>query len=269
MANGTNQSTNSAVACSNSVLVISSIAEKTPFKAFSHSPPRRANDSPAPGHYDTDSHSLAVRSLVSHNKNESVGKGTFMRGDNRESKTSFTEEFVDPGHYADYHLDVASMFGRSTQSQNRCVSEGKIPFGSHVGRDGSGEVTTTKCNAGPGDYDFHHLYGCGVRGNPLSSLKSKSPLCGYVRKTDTPGVGVYSPEKVPSSYSYSKCGSSAFAGQTPQHAVSAHDVPTTGTTIGPDTYVQDHHSINKMLRRSQDASKNAPPFGSSSRREIG
>ena len=129
-----------------------------------------ANETPAPGHYDTDTHSLAVRSLVSHNKNESAGKGTFMRGDNRESKTSFTEETVDPGHYADYHLEVSSMCGRSLQSLNRCVSEGKIPFGSHVRRDDAAEITTTKCNAGPGDYDFHHLYGCGVRGNPLGAV---------------------------------------------------------------------------------------------------
>lgn len=191
-----------------------------------------------------------------------------MRGDNSDMITSFTEQFVEPGHYADYYLDRVSC-GKGMESANKRVREGKLAFGTNTVR---GDVATkAEHNVGPGAYEYYHLYGCGQCGekhaaqhskSALSTLQSTVPRCGYIRNIDTPGAGDYYPEKTERhGYSYSKRGSSAFAGLTPQHGVQLHEGSATGVIVGPNSYDQDHGTIRRM---SMEHNPRLPPFGASS-----
>lgn len=173
----------------------------------------------------------------------------------------------DPTAYSDYHLDKASMGSCSHQMSNRHVREGRIGFGSRVARcvDASFEDNSAEAKTrGPGSYNFDHLYSCGVqRGSTQSgttAFTNKAPLCGYVRKSDTPGVGEYRPGRVERT-SDSKLGSSAFADST---ARCASGLLAGAIGPGPETYEQDHKSLSYILENQHNP--RLPPFGVSSRR---
>lgn len=181
--------------------------------------------------------------------------------DNRSAR-SLTED-GDPTLYSDYYLEKASL-GACSRSPNKSVREGKIGFNSQVARCVDAAFEDRSPMRGPGTYDFHHLYGCGImrdaRQSGTTAFNNKSPLLGYIRQIDTPGVGEYEPEMVEGNGGFSNQGSSSFAGNT---ARCAEAIASAGTA-GPETYEQDHHSIARILETKRNP--NLPPFDVSSRR---
>lgn len=231
------------------------------------SPPVNRDDTPGPGEYDCDSHSLGKRVLKSHNKHISQGHGCFMTNlDDDRSAPSLTGD-GDPTAYSDYHLERASLGACSQQISNRQVRQGRIGFGSRVARcvDASFEDNSEAAKLrGPGAYNSEHLYSCGsmhgaATQSGTTAFTNKAPLCGYVRKIDTPGVGDYRPERI-ETCSDSKLGSSSFAGTT---ARCSTDPASSGVGPGPESYELDQHTISRLLDKSNSL---LPPFGVSSRR---
>merc|ERR1712167_567199 len=108
---------------------------------------------------------------------------------------------VDPGTYSDYYLEQDSTGNHRTT--NKRVKEGRLAF------NGDGPRCVNACfedmsgERGPGTYDYYHMYGTGAPAGPggrgvvahkgTNAFTNKVPLCGYIRKIDTPGVGAYSP----------------------------------------------------------------------------
>ena len=171
-----------------------------------------------------------------------------------------TEETPDPGAYSDYAL-VQQSLGRdaSLLSLNRRVREGKLAFDSDISRDDGGGLIN-KDSIGPGRYNYTHMYACGEpKAGPQmdSSFKSKIPMGAYVRKSEVPGAGRYDPEKKDRGNSYSKSGSSAFAGDSPQRPKKGVEVATDGTDLGPASY-----NVTKSLLH--DYNPRLPGFGQSS-----
>lgn len=239
-------------------------AKKDPSKSWAfNSTNTRRDHSPAPGDYNTDAHTLAVLALKSHNKSIARGKGSFMTNlhDDR-SSPSLTSE-GDPTAYSDYHLEKASLGACSRQSSNSKVREGQIGFNSKVARCVDASFDDRTPLRGPGSYNYHHLYGCamdpGATKSGTTAFTNTAPLCGYVRKIDTPGAGDYRPEPAEGN-SYSKLGTSAFAGNS---ARCASQIATAGQ-VGPESYDQDHHSITRMLASKRNP--RLPPFNASGAR---
>ena len=230
--------------------------------------PLQKGETPGPGTYDIDKVALAVLCRATSNKPIAEGKGTFMRTDNRDPPASMTEQHVDPGHYNDYYLEN-TMTGKILQSPNKLVQSGKLPFGSNESRDAK-EIETTPCKAGPGDYEFYHLYGVSGRmngvpnsTNALVSLRSKAPRLGPLSSAgqDTPGAGHYEPElQEKRGFSYSKKGQSAFASNTPLLEKRALEGSATGEVIGPGSY-EARPAIGAVTKNPK-----APPFGSNVKR---
>jgi hypothetical protein len=235
---------------------------------FAFDQPARSNesDTPGPGHYDLQSHDLTRRALVTANKTISQGKGTFMSSADadRSAPKLLFQHGVDPTAYSDYYLINAST--GSQTSANKKVREGGIGFNSNVARCVDAAFEDRSGARGPGTYDYSHMYatsqnsGRARAGRGTTAFTSKVPLCGHVRKIDTPGAGEYSPELVKErGFSYSKAGSSAFAGNT---ARCASSIMPDGTA-GPETYDLSGSSITAMASKKNPKS---PPFGTSSRR---
>jgi len=229
-----------------------------------NSPAVRRDETPAPGDYETDTHTLAVRALKTHNKAISSGRGTFMTKLNDDRSAPSLTEDGDPGAYSDYHLEKASLGACNSHISNKSVREGQIGFNSRVARCVDASFDDRSGARGPGHYDFHHMYGCGVSlkspsKSGTSAFTNKAPLLGYLREIHTPGSGDYRPEPIERS-SDSKLGSSAFAGNTARCAASLES--TCGP--GPETYEQDHRSLTRQLH--DRLNPNLPPFGVSSRR---
>ena len=232
-------------------------------KVYAYDSPARDSSRsprPAPGAYEVNQHTMAVRSRKSHNKLVSQGMGNFMSKLNEDRSAPRFGEEGDPTAYSEYALEKASISATSRQTLNRRVQSGSIGFNTSAAR-----CATTGCEEplrGPGSYDFHHLYGCGetvrkaTSASGSASFTSQSPLRGYIRKNDTPEGGAYDPERLKAG-SVSKLGLSAFAGKT------ARCVSVIDETLDPTTYNVDHYSIQRELT---NANKLLPPFNSSSRR---
>lgn len=232
--------------------------------AFNSQSSQRYSDTPAPGDYETDNHSLAVRALKTHNKAIAQGKGNFMTKMNDDRSAQSMTEDSDPTLYSDYYLDKASL-GACSRSANKSVREGRIGFNSQVPRCVDAGFEDRSPLRGPGTYDFHHLYGCGImhgaRQDSTTAFSNKAPLLGYIRQVDTPGVGDYGLEELHArTGSFSNQGWSSFAGNS---ARCADHIQTAGTA-GPESYDQDHKSIVRMLEAKQNL--RLPPFAVSSRR---
>ena len=229
--------------------------------SFSQPPKSRESDTPGPGSYDLDQRSLSVRALASHNKTISKGKGTFMTsGSNDRSAPRMTMETPDPAHYSDYHLEKASL--GSAKSANKHVRDGKIAFDSNGPRCGDSSFEDRSPLRGPGHYDYSHLYESSVskanKNKGTTAFTNKAPLLGYMRKIDTPGVGEYDPKRMDhgNGNSYSKVGTSAFAGNTARCAEAA----ASAGTAGPETYDLEGSSLSR--RAAAMVNPRAPPFGS-------
>ena len=236
--------------------------------------PDHSNETPGPGHYDLQSEDLTRRARLTHNKPIAAGKGSFMSyGESDRSAPMFGIE-TDPTLYSDYYLKNSTA-GRAT-SVNKKVQGGEMPFLSTMPRCVDPAFEDRSGARGPGTYDTYHMYGTGQKGagsvqsvqpksGGTSAFTNKAPLCGHVRKIDTPGVGEYSPEKVHCrGFSYSKAGSCAFAGNTPRCASDIKCAQDTDHTVGPQTYDVSHRSITAMLANKMNP--RSPPFSSSSRR---
>ena len=224
--------------------------------------------SPAPGHYEDNQHALSRTSRLSHNVPVKQGQGTFLSLQTREGLLLNGDG--DPGAYADHDLLKASLSARSRQSPNTLVREGKSGFTSKSPR-GIGVDRIVK-GPGAGEYSFGHLYACGepqATNQISSSFKSRLPLAGHIRKSDTPGCGDYFPDQAKDwSTAHLRCaskaGMSCFAGGSPQHELRVHEGVATGAGVGPDTYEQDRHSLHKQMLAHRNP--RLPGFASSSRR---
>ena len=225
----------------------------------------RPSDTPAPGDYENVfQHSLEKRSQFTFNVPYREGRGNFGTFEMREAG-GIRDETGEPGAYADYALSLASRSGCSVNSQ---VREGRIAFGSNTARDKGSSVDEGGSGLPPGKYSYKHLYETGQIGAKMamnSSFKSVLPLGAHVRYSDTPGAGSYYPERYGSSYervTYSKLGSSSFAGDSPQRHLPADARP--GVSPGPESYEQGQFSITTELRTKHNP--RLPGFASSSRR---
>ena len=157
----------------------------------------RRQKTPGPGAYDVPKH------LV-------IGSPDPRLSSNFASKVPrtlhHTDHFGDPGQYdlqkAAPSLGKNEPIGQSIGSSfNETVKSGRASFNTRgTGRARSAPPRNQR--GGPGEYDFDHLYRVGATAtspggrspSPSSSFRSKTPLGGHVRKSDTPGVGRYDPK---------------------------------------------------------------------------
>jgi len=224
--------------------------------------PGSRSGSPAPGAYDAAlQETLSARTMRSFNTSASGGKASFgtltKRGDNG------PQQGGDPGQYnvetPGVHTGKAeTLSSRSRRSFNRDVGRGRGSFNSTSARSSTPPPRSTR--GGPGEHDFAHLYSCGNASTQVtSSFMSAMPLGGHVRKSHTPGVGEYEPNQV-AAKSFSREGSSMFAGSLKSRSVSSFS--TTGEHVGPGSYELQSGSIEK--RMNQTSNPRLPAFGSSS-----
>jgi len=212
---------------------------------------------PGPGAYDTPSH-LTIGGSIGTRPTAS-----FASNSNRTSSRAAADGLGDPGAYdierAGVHLGKKEpISARSRRSFNRDVNGGRGSFNSTTQRSSSAPPRSTR--GGPGEHDFAHLYSCGNASTQVtSSFMSAMPLGGHVRKSHTPGVGEYEPNQV-AAKSFSREGSSMFAGSLKSRSVSSFS--TTGEHVGPGSYELQSGSIEK--RMNQTSNPRLPAFGSSS-----
>lgn len=221
----------------------------------------RSNETPAPGAYDTDAHSLAGQLRKTHNKMIAQGRGTFMSKLNEDRSAQSLTEDGDPTLYSDYHLEKMSL--GKIHTYNKLVSAGTIPFGTNTGRTDA-DFEDRSPLRGPGSYDYHHLYGCGVMhgvgGKGTTAFTNSAPLLGFHRNIETPGAGAYEPKTIHGNGGFSNQGTSSFTGNT---ARCAEHITSAGTA-GPETYDLDHQSIARAIVAK--INPRLPPFDVSSRR---
>ena len=178
--------------------------------------------------------------------------------DQDRSAPKMTEETPDPSHYSDYYLKKQSIGNLKTA--NKHVRDGKIAFDSNGPRCGDSSFEERSPLRGPGHYDYSHLYESGVskadKNRGTTAFTNKAPLLGYMRKIDTPGGGEYDPKRMDHYNSYSKKGTSAFAGSS---ARCAETTAASAGTAGPDTYDLEGMSLGQQAAKM--VNPRAPPFG--------
>jgi hypothetical protein len=220
----------------------------------------RTSTGPGPGYYDNDSESISQRSIRSWNSAASQGRSNFMSCSKRDD--AIADNSGDPGQYT---LESHGLAEMSKSTHNKRNKQGLSAFGSRSSRCSE---TARLVDAGP--HDYQHLYSCGV-GNrsgsspqATSSFRSSVPLNHFVRVTQTPGIGIYSPQQISSKdLGISTQGSSMFAGKSNQHA-DIDQSQKCSRGIGPGTYELSKNSLYEQLRSSSNP--RLPAFSSSARR---
>jgi len=227
--------------------------------------PESRSKSPAPGAYDAqEKETLSARSAKTFNTSASTGKasfGTFTKRDEKRGSVGADVMYsVDnPGVNSGKAENLAS---KAKRSFNREVSAGRSSFNSSSNREKSSKKETTR--GGPGEHDYSHLYQCGNSTPMTSSFMSAQPLGGHIRKSDTPGVGSYSPATNSLEIkSASRNGGAGFAGTTSREKKT--NVSATGEHVGPGSYELQAGSIEKRL--AAKINPRSPGFGSSSARD--
>jgi len=235
------------------------------------------NVSLGPGTYDPD-HGMRMTD-TSHrtfNRSASDGGGNFGTTSRREGMR--IAEGTDPGLYDLDHEGVhmgnkEPMAYKTQRSFNSEANKGRGSFNSTTPRPSSAPPRKPM-RGGPGEHDYSHMYSCGKSGPQMSSsFRSSSPLAGHIRKSSTPGVGSYDPNEgmsqpnllsSRSAKSYSKDGSSMFAGVGLKSRTKMANTQSTSKDVGPGTYEQEHGTL---LRDAVDKNNpRLPPFASSSSR---
>ena len=156
-------------------------------------------------------------------------------------------------------------------SYNRAVAAGEGSFLQRTPRATSAPRSRVR-SAGPGDYDYKHLYETGSDASirMRSAFQSDLPLGGHVRKSTTPGVGTYETTAGPMgksmnrmSRSFSNEGMSMFASKVPATKNLA-DSTRTSENVAPGSYDLSRQSIGGELARSKNP--RLPGFRSSAPR---
>ena len=215
---------------------------------------------PGPGSYDIPDHMKFGGPVGGR------GSATFASTTSRLRKE--TDHMGDPGAYDIEHVGVhmgkkEPMSAKTGRSFNRDINTGKGSFGSTSNRSSSAPPRSQR--GGPGENDYSHMYATGASQNSArgsSSFMSSVPLGGHIRKSDTPGVGEYDPNKIESK-NFQKNGSAIFAGSVSSRGVASKS--TTGTNVGPGSYDLSGRSIEAQL--SSKTNPRSPGFGSSTTRE--
>ena len=218
---------------------------------------------PTPGSYDdgVQRDSLGQKSRRSFNSPATQGKANFWSHTPRSALLE--NDNGDPGAYAD-SADAEFVATRSRRTYNKEHKIGKASFNSITPR-GDG-VDFLGSGVGPQKHDYPHLWACGRPCTPMrSSFKSATALGQHVRKTDNPGVGDYTPEKVRGEHrGRSKRGSSMFADGMAQHSLYEREPPMTEESVGPGSYHDEANTLHGRLVSSRNP--RLPPFSSSASR---
>jgi len=251
---------------------------------FSSSRPRSAsgaanvNVSLGPGTYDPDAGMTMIdASARTFNKSASSGSANFGTNSRREGMR--VADGVDPGMYdletEGVHLgNKEAMSHKTKRSFNTEAHKGRGSFNSTTPRPSSAPPKKPT-RGGPGEHDYSHMYTCGKNSVGMSSaFRSSSPLGGHVRKSTTPGVGSYEPNDAQtqrqnlssqSAKSFSKDGSSMFAGVGVTSRSRSSNSAATGKDVGPGTYASDQGTI--LREAVEKHNPRLPAFGSSSTRQ--
>ena len=235
---------------------------------------------PGPGTYSADGSGLidetvGARSHRSFNEGAQKGASSFNTRQGRVVRQPLKATAA-----VDYTIDHGGVnLGKSEplahaarRSFNVGVKEGRASFDSRVKRPHS--APTASARGGPGEQDFSHLYRIGATAaskGPSSSFRSKTPLGGHVRKSDTPGVGRYDPKP-----QYAVGGGATSGGNEPgkksavfaSTTASARTSParsTSGPNVGPGTYDAAAHTLQRELEKKRNP--RLPGFGSSAARD--
>ena len=226
------------------------------------------NNAVGPGQYENlGNETVTARSVRSFNKSAKAGAAAFGSNQSRTDRSGGSASNCHPGQYtitaenAGVHTGKAEpMASRTARSHNVNANKGKSTFNSTAQRPAS--APKGKAFGGPGEYDSSHLYSCGKEGTAMSSaFKSSLPANAHVRKSMTPGVGMYNPSvdcehERPPSASFKGPARSTASGRS-----------TTSTSLGPGSYDLDR-GISHNLFEKVKASKRAPPFNSSAPRDY-
>ena len=226
----------------------------------------RRKNVPGPGTYEMPEF-YKVGGQVIFNKSAKMGAAAFGSNQSRTDRSGGSASNCHPGQYtitaenAGVHTGKAEpMASRTARSHNVNANKGKSTFNSTAQRPAS--APKGKAFGGPGEYDSSHLYSCGKEGTAMSSaFKSSLPANAHVRKSMTPGVGMYNPSvdcehERPPSASFKGPARSTASGRS-----------TTSTSLGPGSYDLDR-GISHNLFEKVKASKRAPPFNSSAPRDY-
>ena len=147
----------------------------------------------------------------------------------------------------------------SKRSFNRDVGAGRGSFNSSSARSSSKSAGSQR--GGPGENDYSHMYSCGNASTQVtSSFLSAMPLGGHVRKSSTPGVGEYEPEKMGSKNHARDGASHMFAGGVKSRSMASSSA--SGTNVGPGSYDLEAETLSRKGLSS--ANPRLPAFGSSS-----
>jgi len=226
---------------------------------------------PGPGTYEI------PNNMTISGSSKPAGSAAFNSGTTRTGVIA-SGSIGDPGQYNLDHEGVhmgnkEPMSHKTQRSFNSEANKGRGSFNSTTPRPSSAPPRKPM-RGGPGEHDYSHMYSCGKSGPQMSSsFRSSSPLAGHIRKSSTPGVGSYDPNEgmsqpnllsSRSAKSYSKDGSSMFAGVGLKSRTKMANTQSTSKDVGPGTYEQEHGTL---LRDAVDKNNpRLPPFASSSSR---